>query len=387
MKFKQRFVPLYHGFLNKLKTIFGNPIAISDANSGALQGLRIFGKSTQDGTPTPDTPVEIVSVENPTVNVCGKNLCKALTTQTLTTQGITITATQNESRAILNGVATAALSIGGFKNIKLLKGIYTVSVFGLNNIAQTYDRLYLIDSNDSKVVVNYIMNGSPKTFEITEDSVLSVDFVIAEGSSYNNQEIFVQIENGDTATEYEPYKAPQSLAVSTPNGLLGIPVISGGNYTDANGQRWICDEVDFERGVYVQRVHQKTFDGTEQLRNDWFPIAVFNVENPNLYAIPSVKPLCNYFTNAYIGNQGGSTLAIGGLDKLGFTNISEMQTFMLDCHRAGNPVVIQYALATPIETPLTAAQIEAYKSLHTNEPNTTISNDQNAWMEVKYISK
>jgi hypothetical protein len=46
-----------------------------------------------------------------------------------------------------------------------------------------------------------------------------------------------------------------------------------------------------------------------------------------------------------------------------------------------------YILATPIETPLTAAQIEAYKSLHTNEPNTTISNDQNAWMEVKYTSK
>ena len=52
-----------------------------------------------------------------------------------------------------------------------------------------------------------------------------------------------------------------------------------------------------------------------------------------------------------------------------------------------NNVQFLYQLATPIETPLTADQIEAYKSLHTNESNTTISNDQNAWMEVKYISK
>ena len=49
----------------------------------------------------------------------------------------------------------------------------------------------------------------------------------------------------------------QALTVSTPNGLHGIPVDSGGNYTDSTGQQWICDEIDFARGVYIQRLLKK----------------------------------------------------------------------------------------------------------------------------------
>lgn len=39
----------------------GNPIAVDDAFSAPLCGLTVYGKSTQDGTPTPDAPVPIVS--------------------------------------------------------------------------------------------------------------------------------------------------------------------------------------------------------------------------------------------------------------------------------------------------------------------------------------
>lgn len=39
----------------------GNPIAVDDAFAAPLCGLHIYGKSTQDGTPTPDAPVPIVS--------------------------------------------------------------------------------------------------------------------------------------------------------------------------------------------------------------------------------------------------------------------------------------------------------------------------------------
>ena len=47
----------------------------------------------------------------------------------------------------------------------------------------------------------------------------------------------------------------QTLTHPTPNGLPGIPVTSGGNYTDPQGQQWVCDEVDLKRGVKVQRVN------------------------------------------------------------------------------------------------------------------------------------
>ena len=47
---------------------------------------------------------------------------------------------------------------------------------------------------------------------------------------------------------------------------------------------------------------------------------------------------------------------------------------------------IAYPLATPIETPLTDAEIAAYKALHSNKPNTIITNDAGCFMEVEYVA-
>ena len=54
----------------------GNPIAVDDAFPAPLCGLTVYGKSTQDGTPTPDAPVPIVSAGDGgtiAVKVTGKN--------------------------------------------------------------------------------------------------------------------------------------------------------------------------------------------------------------------------------------------------------------------------------------------------------------------------
>lgn len=47
---------------------------ITDSDNGKIQDMMIYGKSSQNGTPTPENPVEIKNVVNPTVKVCGKNL-------------------------------------------------------------------------------------------------------------------------------------------------------------------------------------------------------------------------------------------------------------------------------------------------------------------------
>nr|DAV56950.1 MAG TPA: hypothetical protein [Caudoviricetes sp.] len=64
---------------------------ITDSDNGKIQDMMIYGKQSQDGTPTPENPVEIKSVVNPTVKVCGKNLLNA-TLQTTTVNGVTCTA-------------------------------------------------------------------------------------------------------------------------------------------------------------------------------------------------------------------------------------------------------------------------------------------------------
>lgn len=49
-----------------------------------------------------------------------------------------------------------------------------------------------------------------------------------------------------------------------------------------------------------------------------------------------------------------------------------------------NPMTLYYALATPVEIPLTSDQLAAYKQLHTYKGTTIIDNDAGAYMSVRY---
>ena len=161
----------------------GNPVSVSDTFSAPLCGLTVYGKSTQDGTPSPDNPVPIVS------------------------------------------------------------------------------------AGDGGTILVTVGDGADKR---------------------------------------------QTIALQTPNGLPGIPVTSGGNYTDPSGQQWVCDEVDLERGVRVQRVDKTSFDNTKTLAEQ----------------------------NAI--------------------------------------------LATPVETPLTPAELAAYKALTTCAPNTVVQATDGAGLKLDY---
>ena len=58
---------------------------ITDSDNGKIQDMMIYGKSSQDGTPTPENPVEIKSVVNPTVKVSNKDGTKSQTVTLLHT--------------------------------------------------------------------------------------------------------------------------------------------------------------------------------------------------------------------------------------------------------------------------------------------------------------
>lgn len=47
---------------------------ITDSDNGKIQDMMLYGKSSQDGTPSLENPVEIKSVVNPVIKICGKNL-------------------------------------------------------------------------------------------------------------------------------------------------------------------------------------------------------------------------------------------------------------------------------------------------------------------------
>lgn len=170
----------------------------------------------------------------------------------------------------------------------------------------------------------------------------------------------------------------QSTAtISLPNRLPGIPVTTGGNYTAENGQQYICNEIDFSRGKYVQRVWQAEFDGSSD--EEW------SADSNYFYCIklPSNMNSREGFSNQYAGNKiqiGNGNKAIIIFD----ANYFENNLSNWEAHLAQHPLVVMTYLDAPIETDLTEAQIQAYKSLTTFKPTSIISNDANAQMNVEY---
>jgi hypothetical protein len=229
----------------------GNLVSVSDAFSAPLCGLTVYGKSTQDGTPSPDAPVPIVSAGdggNVTLKATGKNLLY-IPDGVRTVRGVTITS--KNGRISISGTAT--------ENGYVYLPVKQISIHGLA----------LLSSNVSDPVAKLVSESWEVLFvqdkaNATHGVITRVCFIVKEGTNYDSDGINVQLELGTTATAYSPYRE-QILTLPTPNGLPGIPVTSGGNYTDPTGQQWVCDEVDFGKSVKVQRIDKGAFDATKTL--------------------------------------------------------------------------------------------------------------------------
>lgn len=256
----------------------GNPIAVDDAFSAPLCGLTVYGKSTQDGTPTPDAPVPIVS------------------------------------------------------------------------------------AGDGGSVVVTLSDGNSKT---------------------------------------------QTLTLPTPNGLPGIPVTSGGNYTDPQGQQWVCDEVDLERGVRVQRI--ASFVINAKNANDFFVTNDFTEITVVTNARLSTPQKTNRDDRQYgrcvfcealpwtIDAWASPVNAIGFVEDnsvdltiensyLGLSEAStnaERKTALVK-YFTDNPCHVVYRIATPIETPLTPDELSDYKALTAYGPDTVVQAGDGAGIRLDY---
>ena len=239
----------------------GNPISCNDAYSAPLCGLTVYGKSTQDGTPTPDAPVPIVS------------------------------------------------------------------------------------AGDGGSVVVKVSDGNGKE---------------------------------------------QTLTLPTPNGLPGIPVTSGGNYTDQNGQQWVCDEVDLERGVRVQMVTTMVFSDSSGFAANSTPNGIrFLRAVKNLKITDTATADANAFCSALaLGANGGTWLTpdVFTITKTALyvrfkniTSLGELQQYLQQ-----TPMSLTAILATPIETPLFPAEIAAYKALTAYAPDTVVQAADGAGIKLDY---
>lgn len=223
---------------------------------------------------------------------------------------------------------------------------------------------------------------------LTIDEETTYHCYISNGT-YNEVVSNPMINAGSTALPYEPYKPAQTLIIPTPNGLSGIPVSSGGNYTDADGQQWVCDEVDFKKGVYVQRVATETpkakwknFEETADIPNRYCISGAL----VNRYRDGSTKCLISHGIYANWGIAPGWALNSTTFYYHPKEDVTkeEAKEQILGFINSANPLTFLGQLETPIEKPLTTEQLATYKALRTYSPTTTVANDAEAGMSVGY---
>ena len=196
----------------------------------------------------------------------------------------------------------------------------------------------------------------------------------------------------------------QTFSPQTPNGLPGLPVDSGGNYTDSNGQQWICDEMDFKRGKYVQRVRQFPLNicnphyHTSYSSDSYYCFDIINPNNNDTKNIYKRAVLCNAFVAKNGSNmqhindiEGISTnpetryseyiyIRVKASRLLGGKDAAQFRKWLID----NNVQIIEQI--NPIETDIPEETMTAYRNLYTNYPSTVIQNDSGAGMEVEYVA-
>ena len=321
-------------------------------------------------SPSPDYPQEIKSVVNPTVKVCGKNLLNLNSYKENVKNGITIT-------PIFNNEELQYL---------ILNGTFKTAEWAVIWIGTLNPGTYTFSAQNSNVKVLRNWNEQNNTFTVTDEN--SVYRIVTNssnmGESVKNVKIYPQLELGSTPTPYEPY---HEQTVTLPYTLNAIPVSSGGNVT-IDGQQYIADYVDVERGKLVRMCKEYVITGSERLAMYWLGNASYlrnvccinNFENIVLY--DGINPLA--MSDMFIGKisenadderaiylmlrgSGDKTLAIKFLDSDGITTVDLAKQWLIE-HK---PKTV-FVLSTPEEIDLTSEEVQAFKALATYYPSTNI---------------
>ena len=353
------------------QTTEGNPTIINDSADWRLQNLNAYGQSSQDGTPSPENPVGIISKEVSEIKVTGSNLCESIFVNENSTPFVDVLYCEMD----LKKNATYYFSFVGAKGNVLYSNEMIFSEYKYFTCSGEREIIALTVTEDlSKDNVQQYVNGK--------------GWIIFKNRSGNTvvpefKDVQVSLTN---EIEYEPYKS-QTITLTEPITLRGIPVDNDGNVT-IDGQQYVADEIDFNRGVYVQRTGKIVISDVtikENIRPDTTG-SRFSVAAPNRISEVRTPALCNYFpynnVNSGSFSTEGNYIATDETKKV-FFRLDEDIT--IEEFRQRFPdLTAYYMLEIPIEIPLAAEDVSAYRMLKTYYPNTII--DTGAWTKVEYVA-
>ena len=315
-------------------------------------------------SPNPEYPQEIKNVVNPMVKVTGKNLLKIKLAEASTAGGITYISNADGSLH-LSGTRTSAGALS-VENVPVKKGKWTLYV--INRTKNELNCYFLTAQNTTL---------ETKCFDVAEDTITTLQIKGKEDGLVYDGDLYLMLLSGDhtsDAVDYEPYT---ETSATLPYTLHAIPVASGGNVV-IDGQQYIADYVDVERGKLVRWISSVELTGTES----WsYTDATITTSNRFGISFPTCKAyvgMSDALVNAgekIIGSDNAFSLYGSWID-VRYTacdSVDAFKSFLAQRKSDGNAIKIHYALAASTETDLTADEIAAFKALVSHYPVTNVS--------------
>lgn len=297
-------------------------------------------------------------------------------------------------KVIVNGTISEDLG-ASFSKIQLKAGTYTLS--------SSFNCISKIGINPNLGILN--ADNKFKTLTINEDMEINLVVIVPSGS--HNSIDYIMFNEGSDALSWEPYTGgipspnpdyPQEIksvvnptvkvsnedgtksqTVTLPYTLNAIPVSSGGNVT-IDGQQYIADYVDVERGKLVQRIWKGEFDGSndENWRIDTYVRYYISIPAIGVdYDYKKAYSYCNrhkYNTKVYLdANRENGFIRSSRMFYFRNDNITDLSLDNLRAYLAEHPLIIITYLNDPVEIDLTEEEIAAFKALATYYPVTNIS--------------
>lgn len=319
-----------------------NPTIQDSTNAPLIYG-KFKGYTLQDGEPTPDNPIEINGLAKGgaiEVKTTGKNLSSAGSLTRTSSVPIPIENLVNGKTYTLSGV------------IESTDTDYSVSGVYYNMSLQSHQ------ARNKRFTITFTKVDTANRFVI----YASIDNSTSTGDTVTVSDI--QIEEGTTATPYEPY-TETTTAITT-----GAPLYEGDYieiYADGSGKEYrkmkeivldgsgdidvrVDGGADGNKYVYISHTNSNLPKGVGDSTN------IYSSHYKNNGSTDAIKD--NIYTN------------INGLiiiREQRFSTASEFNTWL-----QSNPVTVVYELETPTETPLTAEQVAQFKQLYTFEPVTNV---------------
>ena len=371
--------------LGNPQTVEGKRINV-EAKNRKIVDISLHGESIQEGTPTPDNRVEIENIEgNIEFKVEGKNIFDCANTRIIYNNG-------NTSYERLDSGLKLISSGGQYNMIYFL--VDTVKNLKDKTLTLSSDISFSKDNQLTTLGLFYTdINGGNRTILVTNNNVTSEgkyqdtgqveegenrDYVciglrpnMASNYASGDYTIYdnLQVEIGETATDYEPYKSQTAY----------FPLSEGQKLMEGS---YLADD-----GIHHKRkqISINSSLGNYNSNDNWYYISNSNFAN----LIKADNSLSNYFTYKPISYLTSNPNASGVFSNTGthfvfrvleFTSAAEYRNFFTE-----NSVIIEYDIAEEEIVPYTEEQQTVWdkiKNLTLFEGVNYISSNAN--MVLKY---